>query len=221
MRIHRRDGNIVQRVKGTIGLSLRRCCPNEYEKNRARSGTKVSTVLAAPHNETSVCDFVSRGLSELVYKPGDIQSLLESIEAGPHSPGQKEVLGPQQTVPGQILHERSRKMCHTEHVYHRACSHWGRERIVGGPCCRARIIGGRHTTCLYTENIGSANSSDPCSQCVYKLAQGDDWKPFEHVSNAAWARVEERLRQRRPGMSQPSSPVKGMFTTLHVDASCS
>src|SRR5690242_16514672 len=111
-------------------------------------------------------------------------------------------------------------MCHTEHVYHRACSHWGGERI-SEPCCRARIVGGRHTTCLYTENIGSANSNEPCSQCIYKLARGDNWKPFEHVSNAAWARVEERLRQGRSGVSQPGSHLYGTLRTSYVDTACS
>ncbi|KAF1930128.1 uncharacterized protein M421DRAFT_91306 [Didymella exigua CBS 183.55] len=112
-------------------------------------------------------------------------------------------------------------MCHTEHVYHRACSHWGRERIVGEPCCRARTASGRHTTCLYTENIGSVNSSDPCSQCIYQLARGDDWKPFEHVSNAAWARVEERLRQRRLAMSQTALHLDGTLETPPIDVACS
>jgi hypothetical protein len=112
-------------------------------------------------------------------------------------------------------------MCHTEHVYHRACSHWGRERTVGEPCCRARITSGRHTTCLYTENMGSVNSNDPCSQCIYKLARGNDWKPFEHVSNAAWARVEERLRQRGLGTSQPALHVDGTLDISHIDIACS
>lgn len=30
--------------------------PNEYQKNRARSGTKVDTMLAAPHNKAPACD---------------------------------------------------------------------------------------------------------------------------------------------------------------------
>ena len=82
-------------------------------------------------------------------------------------------------------------MCYTEHVYHRPCSHWGRERIVGEPCCRARIVNGRHTSCLYTETIGSVNSSQACAQCIYRQTKGREWRPFAHVRSRA--RVEEEL----------------------------
>lgn len=79
------------------------------------------------------------------------------------------------------------------------------------------MASGHHTTCLYTENIGSVNSGEPCSQCIYKLTRGDDWKPFEHVSNAAWARVEERLRQRGPGVRQLALHVDGTLKISYID----
>jgi hypothetical protein len=96
---------------------------------------------------------------------------------------------------------KRRRMCYTEHVYHR-CSHWGRERIVGEPCCRARSVDSRFTPCLYTENFGSVNSDELCSQCVYRMARGEVWRPFAHVSHAGWARVEERMQQRVMRLSQ-------------------
>lgn len=83
------------------------------------------------------------------------------------------------------------------------------------------MTSGRHTTCLYTENIGSVNSGEPCSQCIYKLARGDDWKPFEHVSNAAWARVEERLRQRGLELSQLALHADGTLKISHIQVACS
>ncbi|KAF2130484.1 hypothetical protein P153DRAFT_384753 [Dothidotthia symphoricarpi CBS 119687] len=88
-------------------------------------------------------------------------------------------------------------MCHTEHVYHRPCSHWGRERFVGEPCCRARIVDGRYTPCLYAENIGSVNSKEACVDCRFRKSRGGDgWRPFAKVSIAGWARVEEKMQQR-------------------------
>lgn len=106
-------------------------------------------------------------------------------------------------------------MCHTEHVHHRACSHWGRERIVGEYCCRARIINGRYMPCLYTENTGSVNSNDSCSQCTYQVTVGKGWKPFARVSNAGWARVEERMQQRGLRPIFPPGHIDGILTGSH------
>src|SRR5690242_5606354 len=104
-------------------------------------------------------------------------------------------------------------MCQMEHVYHRLCSHWGRERIVGVPCCRARIINGLFTPCLYAENIGSVNSNDSCSPCASQLARGAGWKPFARVSNAGWAKVEERLQQRGLRLSGPGLCIDSISNT--------
>ena len=87
-------------------------------------------------------------------------------------------------------------MCHTEDVFHKACHHWGRERFVGGPCCRSRLVNGRHTGCGYIEKIGSVNSNDLCFDCKFRQARGGEWRPFANVSNDGWARVEEKIRQR-------------------------
>jgi hypothetical protein len=90
-------------------------------------------------------------------------------------------------------------MCHTEDVFHGPCRHWGRERFIGGPCCRSRIVNGRHTGCGYIEKIGAVNSSELCSDCKFRLTRGRGWKPFAHVSNDGWAKIEEKLRKRSEG----------------------
>jgi hypothetical protein len=90
-------------------------------------------------------------------------------------------------------------MCHTEDVFHGPCRHWGRERFIGGPCCRSRIVDGRHTGCGYIEKIGAVNSNELCSDCKFRLTRGRGWKPFAHVSDDGWAKVEEKLRQRSAG----------------------
>ncbi|KAF2874410.1 hypothetical protein BDV95DRAFT_332087 [Massariosphaeria phaeospora] len=87
-------------------------------------------------------------------------------------------------------------MCFTEHVYHQSCRHWGRERFVGEPCPRSRIVDGRHTGCSYVENLGSTNSKDYCFNCRYLETQGGSWRPFANVSTEAWAKVEEKNLKR-------------------------
>ncbi|KAF2203595.1 hypothetical protein GQ43DRAFT_256662 [Delitschia confertaspora ATCC 74209] len=87
-------------------------------------------------------------------------------------------------------------MCHTEHVFHRPCCHWGRERFVGEPCIRSRVVGGRHTGCGYKESLGATNSNEYCCECRYRQAQGGAWKPFAGISNNGWVKVEEARRQR-------------------------
>lgn len=69
-----------------------------YEEHRVRPRTKVSTILMGPYNRTPVCDLVSRGLFESVYRPSNVQSLLKSIEAGPYSLGQNRNLGSRLTL---------------------------------------------------------------------------------------------------------------------------
>lgn len=164
--------------------------------------TKVGTMMIQLHNDPLVCDLcLVGGLSEYV---GQLEKLPStSID--------------QQRASSKAPYGQSRSMCHTEHVYHRTCSHWGRERIVGEPCCRARIIHGCYTSCLHAENIGSVNSSDPCSQCANQHARGEDWKPFALVSNAGWARVQERLRQRSLGLNEPIPMAGGILNFADVD----
>lgn len=121
---------------------------------------------------------------------------------------------------GNKFPQKTVSMCYTEHVYHR-CLHWGRERIVGEPCCRARIVDGRCTACLYTETIGSTNSNELCSQCSHSLARGCGWRPFAHVSNAGWAKVEERMQQRGLGLGEPALVVDGNAYHSPTVLSCS
>ncbi|KAF2193718.1 hypothetical protein K469DRAFT_241304 [Zopfia rhizophila CBS 207.26] len=87
-------------------------------------------------------------------------------------------------------------MCHTEHVFHRPCHHWGRERFVGEPCIRSRVVNGRRTGCGYIECLGSVNSNELCSDCKYRQTRGGGWTPFADISNDGWAKIEERIRQR-------------------------
>ena len=90
-------------------------------------------------------------------------------------------------------------MCHTEDVFHGPCRHWGRERFIGGPCCRSRVVNGHHTGCGYIEKIGAVNSNELCSDCKFRLTKGPGWKPFAYVSEDGWAKVEEKIRQRSVG----------------------
>jgi hypothetical protein len=87
-------------------------------------------------------------------------------------------------------------MCHTEHVFHRPCCHWGRERFVGEPCIRSRLVNGRHTGCSYRESLGSTNSNDYCCDCKYRQAKGGYWRPFADISNGGWAQIEKKAKQR-------------------------
>lgn len=87
-------------------------------------------------------------------------------------------------------------MCHTEHVFHRPCRHWGRERFVGEPCIRSRLVNGRHTGCSYRESLGSTNSNDYCCDCKYRQAKGGYWRPFADISNRGWAQIEKKAKQR-------------------------
>ncbi|KAF2003669.1 hypothetical protein P154DRAFT_532043 [Amniculicola lignicola CBS 123094] len=87
-------------------------------------------------------------------------------------------------------------MCHTEHVFHLKCRHWGRERFSGDPCIRSRIVDGRHTGCGYIESLGSVNSDDFCHRCKYRETIGNHWTPFAQVSNGGLAKIEEKRRQR-------------------------
>jgi hypothetical protein len=100
-------------------------------------------------------------------------------------------------------------MCHTEDVFHAPCRHWGRERFIGGPCCRSRIVNGRHTGCGYIEKIGAVNSNELCFDCKFRLARGPGWKPFAYVSNDGWAKVEEKIRQRSVGSDDFLYPRNG------------
>lgn len=87
-------------------------------------------------------------------------------------------------------------MCHTEHVFHRPCCHWGRERFVGEPCIRSRLVNGRYTGCSYRESLGSTNSNDYCCDCKYRQAKGGYWRPFADISNGGWAQIEKKAKQR-------------------------
>jgi len=98
--------------------------------------------------------------------------------------------------PLEPKNSNAQKMCHTEHVFHRPCRHWGRERFVGEPCCRSRIVNGRHTGCGYIENLGSSNSDEYCHDCQYRRARGGGWKPFAQLSNDGWAKLEQKIQQR-------------------------
>ncbi|KAF2801028.1 hypothetical protein K505DRAFT_43132 [Melanomma pulvis-pyrius CBS 109.77] len=115
-------------------------------------------------------------------------------------------------------------MCYTEDVFHRPCRHWGRERFVGGPCCRSRIVNGRHTGCGYAEKIGSVNSNELCSNCKFRQARGGGWKPFANVSNDGWARVEEKIRQRSLGSEDflyvQSGECASSTSKLHTYHTC-
>lgn len=84
-------------------------------------------------------------------------------------------------------------MCHTEHVFHRPCGHWGRDRIVGEPCCRSRISNGRHVGCHYPERYGTGSSSSLCPTCKYRLQHSGSWIPSTKSSDGSWARIDERL----------------------------
>ncbi|KAF1941342.1 hypothetical protein EJ02DRAFT_206512 [Clathrospora elynae] len=75
-------------------------------------------------------------------------------------------------------------MCYTEHVFHRPCCHWGRQRFAGEPCCRARIVNGYHLPCLYSENNGSVNSDELCFVCKYRIAHGKDCRPLSIISTS-------------------------------------
>jgi hypothetical protein len=88
-------------------------------------------------------------------------------------------------------------MCYYEDVFSHACKHGGRRRFVGEPCCRSRIVNGRHTGCYELINFGSANSSELCRDCKYREeAHTTGWKPFSQVSNDGWAVVEQKFRRR-------------------------
>lgn len=102
-------------------------------------------------------------------------------------------------------------MCHTEHVFHNPCHHWGRERLA--PCCRSRNVNGSHTGCGYIENLGSINSNDWCPKCKYRDSQGGDWRPFALISEDGWFRVQEKLRQR--SIVSDDIVRKGMPPALH------
>ncbi|KAF2493468.1 hypothetical protein BU16DRAFT_563626 [Lophium mytilinum] len=91
-------------------------------------------------------------------------------------------------------------MCHTEHVYHTPCSHWGRTRFVGDPCIRSRVVNGRHTGCSYVESLGTCNSSELCHECQYREALGGSWRPFAGISDGGWREIEEKVRKRSVGL---------------------
>ncbi|UPX15234.1 uncharacterized protein EKO05_0005690 [Ascochyta rabiei] len=185
--------NVVQTSTGRIELDLE---------------TKAATMLAPWQKGAHVCDMCLAVCMSRYIDSRDDQSLLVGVELISHL---RPISVP--TLPTQLQHTYSckrRGMCYTEHVYHQ-CAHWGRERIVGEPCCRARIVDSRSTPCLYTENIGSVNSNELCSQCSYHKARGDAWRPFAHVSNAGWARVEEKLEQRVLRLSSPALAIEGTF----------
>jgi len=102
-------------------------------------------------------------------------------------------------------------MCQIEHVFHTPCSHWGRERFVGEPCIRSRVVEGRHVGCGYIENLGSTNSKELCYDCKYREVKGPGWRPFEGISDDGWMKVEEKRRKQsdcgiREGTYTPSSP---------------
>lgn len=84
-------------------------------------------------------------------------------------------------------------MCYVEHVYHRPCRHWGRDRFVGDPCCRSRFANGYHVPCTYADNMGSVNSNELCGDCRYRLASGGAWRPLAGVVAILQARVEMKV----------------------------
>ncbi|KAF9741688.1 hypothetical protein PMIN01_01227 [Paraphaeosphaeria minitans] len=65
-------------------------------------------------------------------------------------------------------------MCTSQHVYHRCCRSWGRNRL--DPCIRSLVVDGHYTGCAYIESLGSVDTDDLCFQCERK-ASGD--KSFE------------------------------------------
>jgi hypothetical protein len=98
------------------------------------------------------------------------------------------------SIKGSASLSTERNMCYIEHVYHRPCCHWGRDRFVGEPCCRSRFSNDYPIACTYAENIGSVNSSELCSNCKYRLTTGGAWRPFANVLVVMRTRSKEKLQ---------------------------
>lgn len=67
-------------------------------------------------------------------------------------------LSPARTRPGASI-----PMCTSQHIYHRCCRCWGKERLE--PCIRSCIIDGYHTGCGYIESLGTVDTEDLCLRC--------------------------------------------------------
>ena len=55
-------------------------------------------------------------------------------------------------------------MCYSQHVFHRQCRHWGKDRL--DPCIRSRVVGTVHTGCGYIDSLGTVDTNDRCQRCT-------------------------------------------------------
>jgi hypothetical protein len=76
-------------------------------------------------------------------------------------------------------------MCITEHIYH-SCGHWGKERFVGEPCVRSRVVCGQHMGCSYKETVGMANTGERCLNCkkYIPISLFDPFEPGFHLNHS-------------------------------------
>ena len=95
---------------------------------------------------------------------------------------------------------RTVQMCHSEHVFHRPCRHWGRERLQ--PCCRSRVVNGFHTGCGYIESLGPVTSQEQCFACNHREAIGHGRKPFPQITGGTRLEPRERTKGK---LEQPVS----------------
>jgi hypothetical protein len=105
------------------------------------------------------------------------------------------------TIKGLASHCNEQYMCYIEHVYHRPCCHWGRDRFIGEPCCRSRFANGFPIACTYAENIGSADNNELCSDCKYRLASPEPWRPLGSVDALLRLRLEEKVSKRESSVT--------------------
>jgi hypothetical protein len=89
-------------------------------------------------------------------------------------------------------------MCRTLNVFHLSCKHWGRDRFLGEPCARSRLVNGVWRPCTYVELCGADNTWALCPRCV-SISKASNLNYTIHTMQAALLQSVEQGPEQRIG----------------------